>query len=149
RLGAAAREVDAGEPGREPDELAGQPLLGRARELLVVDEAEPPQLGRRGSDHFGGAGPERRHHRAAADRVEIAVAVGIDEPHALAALDQRIAAVELAVEDGRAVGVDEDGVDALAHARSIVANAVAAVKPGRARASASARGTRPGRRSPR
>ena len=137
-LGTAGHEVHAVEAGRrDADELGRQPLLRRRGELLVVEVRELVGLTRRGVDDLAHAGAERRRHRAAADRVEVAVAGRVLQPHALAAHDQRVAAVELAHEDVRRLVVDERALrhhDLPARLNALEAEplhaAACAVKPG-------------------
>ena len=107
RLGPAGDEVRPREPlGRDVDQLAGEPLLRRVREALVVDEREPGRLVACGLEEVGAPVAERRRHRAAAHRVEVPRPGGVLEPDAAAADGDGIPPVELRGEEPGVVAAD-------------------------------------------
>ena len=109
-LGPARHEVHAREALRsERDQLAGEVLLRLGRELLVVEKRDPGRLGAGRLDELRDAVADARHHRSAADRVEVARTRGVVQPDAFGSIDQRVGPVELTEEDARIGLADEDG----------------------------------------
>ena len=96
RLGAAGDEAHTGETlRRDLDQFLREPFLQRIRQALVVHVGEPLGLPAGSGDDVAPSVTERRGHRAAAHRVEVALAVRVLEPGAFAPHHNRVAAVEL------------------------------------------------------
>ena len=94
------RELHPAEPlGGNRDQLVGQTLLERVGEPFVVDEGELLALGAGRLDDVAPAVPERRRHRAAAHRVQIAAPVHVLHPGANAPDDHRVGDLELEGQD--------------------------------------------------
>ena len=112
-LGPAADEGDsprAGAGGRARDELRRDRLGGTVGEERRVRVRQRRDLPLHGGDHVGMRVAEARHGRAPG-RIEVALAVAVDQPAALAADGMERWCRERAVQDGAGHG----GVGALRH----------------------------------
>ena len=99
RLRAAADEIDVAEPGRSVfDQPVGEPLGDVGREKGGVGVGERVELPVQGGDDVGMAMTEARNRRAAR-RVEVNLAVGVEELDAAAADGDRHVGFGDAVED--------------------------------------------------
>ncbi len=95
-LGAAGDEAHPREPLRcDVEKLMREAFLLRIRQALVVDICELLGLPAGNLHEVPPAVAERRSHRAAAHRVEVALPFGVLQPDAFAPHHNRVAAVEL------------------------------------------------------